>query len=110
MYLPSPKKPRAICINPDNRKTVSMAGKALLTSPSYCAIIPAIITILKAVIGAVGPDICVSVPPNRAAKKAINMAPYSPAVGPKPELNPKASARGKATIPAVIPPNRSPLK
>jgi len=71
--------------------------------------IEAITTILTAVIGAVGPDICVSVPPNRAAKKATRMAPYKPALGPSPELTPNASAKGKATIPAVIPPNKSPL-
>lgn len=38
------------------------------------------------------------------------MAPYRPALGPSPELTPKASAKGRATIPAVIPPKRSPLK
>ena len=37
------------------------------------------------------------------------MAPYSPALGPRPEETPKANARGKATIPAVIPPKASPL-
>jgi hypothetical protein len=66
--------------------------------------------ILTAVIGAVGPEICVLVPPKRAAKKLINMAPYRPALGPNPELTPKARASGKATIPAVIPPIRSPRK
>ena len=70
---------------------------------------PATISILTAVMGAVGPDICVLVPPNKAAKNAINMAPYRPASGPRPELNPKANAKGSATIPAVSPPNKSPL-
>ena len=74
------------------------------------ASIPATTTILTAVIGAVGPDICVSVPPKRAAKKAIKIAPYKPALGPNPEDTPKAKAKGSATIPAVIPPNKSPLK
>jgi hypothetical protein len=60
--------------------------------------------------GAVGPEICVLVPPKRAAKKLIKMAPYKPALGPKPEETPKANASGKATIPAVIPPKASPLK
>jgi hypothetical protein len=50
------------------------------------------------------------VPPNKAAKKAKNMAPYNPALGPKPEDTPKANANGKATIPAVIPPKASPFK
>ena len=63
-------------------------------------------TILTAVIGAVGPDIWVDVPPNSAAKKLKKIAPYSPALGPKPELTPKARARGKATIPAVKPPKK----
>ena len=38
------------------------------------------------------------------------MAPYSPALGPRPELTPKARASGSATIPAVRPPKRSPRK
>ena len=49
-------------------------------------------------------------PPKKAAKKLIKIAPYKPALGPNPELKPKASAKGRATIPAVIPPNKSPLK
>jgi len=52
-----------------------MAGNALSTSPSNAATIPAITTILTAVIGAVGPEICVSVPPKSAAKKLIKIAP-----------------------------------
>jgi hypothetical protein len=51
----------------------------------------------------------VLVPPNRAAKKLKKMAPYNPAVGPNPELTPNAKANGSATIPAVIPPKRSPF-
>ena len=70
----------------------------------------AIITILTAVIGAVGPDICVLVPPKSAAKKLIIIAPYNPALGPNPDETPKAKANGKATIPAVNPPKKSPLK
>jgi hypothetical protein len=79
-------------------------------SPLKEAIRPPITTILTAVIGAVGPDICVSVPPNKAAKKLTKIAPYRPALGPKPELTPNARARGRATIPAVKPPKISPLK
>ena len=71
---------------------------------------PAITPILTAVIGAVGPEICVFVPPKRAAKKLIKIAPYNPALGPSPELTPNARASGSATIPAVIPPKKSPLK
>jgi hypothetical protein len=75
MYLPSPIVPSPICIKPASKKTVRIIGSALLTSPSLVAIIVAITTILIAVIGAVGPEICVLVPPKRAAKKLINMAP-----------------------------------
>ena len=52
-----------------------MDGRAFSTEPSFSAIIPAITTILTAVIGAVGPEICVLVPPKSAAKKLIKMAP-----------------------------------
>jgi hypothetical protein len=68
------------------------------------------INTLNVVIGAVGPLICVAVPPKKAAKKAIKAAPYNPAAAPKPDCYPKAKASGKATIPAVIPPNKSFLK
>ena len=110
MYFPKPIAPSPICSSPASKNTVKIVGSALLTSPSLEEMIPAIRTILTAVIGAVGPDICVFVPPKRAAKKAINMAPYKPALGPNPELTPKANARGSATIRAVTPPNKSPLR
>jgi hypothetical protein len=74
------------------------------------AMIVAITTMLTAVIGAVGPEICVLVPPKSAAKKLIKIAPYNPALGPNPDETPKASAKGSATIPAVNPPKKSPLK
>jgi hypothetical protein len=51
----------------------------------------------------------VGVPPNNAAKKLKKIAPYKPALGPSPELTPKARANGNATIPAVKPPKTSPL-
>ena len=110
MYFPNPISPRQICISPDNKKMVRIEGKALETSPLLIAIKPPITTMLTAVIGAVGPDICVSVPPKKAAKKLTKIAPYKPALGPRPELTPKARARGSATIPAVNPPKKSPLK
>ena len=109
MYLPRPMSPNPIWNKPASTNTVKIAGSAFVTSPSFAAIIPAITTILTAVIGAVGPEIWVLVPPNRAAKKLIKIAPYRPAVGPSPEETPKANAKGKATIPAVIPPNASPF-
>ena len=71
---------------------------------------PPTIEALSTVIGAVGPDICVEVPPNKAAKKAMNAAPKSPADAPSPDCSPKAKANGRATTPAVSPPNKSPLK
>ena len=110
IYLPIPNKPNPTWNNPAIKNTVKITGNAFETSPSKEATIPAIITIATAIIGAVGPDIWVSVPPNNAAKKPTNMAPYNPALGPRPELTPNANAKGNATIPAVIPPKRSPLK
>ena len=75
MYFPSPRKPNPICIKPANKNTIKIDGSALFTSPSFAATIPAITTILTAVIGAVGPEIWVFVPPKRAAKKLIKIAP-----------------------------------
>ena len=57
IYFPKPKKPNPTCINPANKNTVKIAGNAFSTSPSKVAKMPAITTILTAVIGAVGPDI-----------------------------------------------------
>ncbi|CAI8236839.1 MAG: Uncharacterised protein [Flavobacteriaceae bacterium] len=50
-------------------------GKAFPTSPSLEEISVAITTILSAVMGAVGPEICVLVPPRSAAKKLKKIAP-----------------------------------
>jgi hypothetical protein len=102
--------PNTICKRPDSKNTARIMGNALLIDPSKLDKISAIKTILTAVIGAVGPDIWVGVPPKKAAKKLIKIAPYKPALGPNPELKPNASASGRATIPAVIPPKKSPLK
>ena len=55
-------------------------GNALLIDPSKLDRISAIKTMLTAVIGAVGPDIWVGVPPKKAAKKLIKIAPYKPAL------------------------------
>ena len=57
MYLPKPKTPNRTCIKPAKIKMVKIAGNAFETLPSFAAIIPAITTILTAVIGAVGPEI-----------------------------------------------------
>ena len=60
------------------------------------------------VIGPVGSEISVDVPPNSAATKPIITAPQRPAAAPAPEATPKASAIGSATTAAVSPPKASP--
>ena len=75
MYFPSFKKPNATCIRPAKINTASIMGSAFSTLPSLDAISVPMMTILTAVIGAVGPEICVFVSPNRAAKKLRNIAP-----------------------------------
>ena len=67
-------------------------------------------TAMATVIDGVGPEICDRVPPNTAAKKPTDMAPYKPAMGPRPEATPNASASGSATTEAVMPPKRSPRR
>ena len=57
MYFPKPITPKIIWKIPAKKKTVKIAGSAFSTSPSFAATIPAITTILTAVIGAVGPEI-----------------------------------------------------
>jgi hypothetical protein len=52
----------------------------------------------------------VAVPPKIAAKIPSAIAPYKPAVAPRPDCTPKANANGNATTPATMPPIRSPLK
>jgi len=79
-------------------------------SPLLACRIVATATKLTAVIGAVGPLICVEVPPNSAAKNPIKIARYNPDQAPKPDCNPNARAMVRATIPVVIPPSKSPLK
>ena len=74
IYFPIPTKPNTICKRPDSRNTARIMGKALLIDPSKLDKISAMKTILTAVIGAVGPDIWVGVPPKKAAKKLIKIA------------------------------------
>ncbi len=66
----------------------------------------AMMVVMTTVIGPVGSEISVGVPPNNAAKKPTQTAPYNPATGPAPEATPKASARGKETIAVVSPPKQ----
>ena len=62
------------------------------------------------VIGPVGSEIRVGVPPNRDATRPIITAPQRPAAAPAPEAMPKANAMGKAITAAVSPPNTSPFR
>ena len=66
--------------------------------------------VITTVIGPVGSEINVGVPPNRAAKRPTNTAPQRPAVAPAPLATPKARAIGKAITAAVTPPKRSPRR
>ena len=68
----------------------------------------AMTTAIATAIGPVGPEIPVLVPPNADAKKPTATAPYSPAITPRPDATPKASASGNATTAAVNPPKASP--
>ena len=68
----------------------------------------ATITAMATVIEPVGPEMRDRVPPNTAAKKPTEMAPYIPAAGPRPAASPKANATGRPTTAAVTPPRTSP--
>ena len=46
------------------------------------------------IIGPVGPDTIVGVPPRKAATKPTMIAPHTPAIGPAPEASPNASING----------------
>ena len=73
------------------------------------AVSPAMTAVITTVIGPVGSEIKVGVPPNNAAKKPTKIAPHSPAEAPAPEATPKVRAIGRAITAAVIPPKISPL-
>jgi hypothetical protein len=73
------------------------------------AVREAITEVITTVIGPVGSDIKVAVPPNSAAKKPIKIAPHNPADAPAPEATPKVKAIGKAITAAVTPPKISPF-
>ncbi len=76
-------------------------------------------SVITTVMGPVGPVIWEGVPPNRAAKMPVNMAPYMPAAAPwarasgvPMETNaetPNARARGRAITAADMPPEMSPF-
>ena len=55
----------------------------------------------------VGPETWTLDPPMTAATSPATTAVMSPASAPTPELTPKARARGSATMPTVMPANKS---
>ncbi len=84
---------------------------AITTMVRACSMLsawPAMTTAMATAIGPVGPEITVLVPPKVAAKKPTATAPYSPAIAPRPDATPNASASGSATTAAVSPPKTSP--
>ncbi|CDM96528.1 protein of unknown function [Limnospira indica PCC 8005] len=76
----------------------------------FLAINSAMTAVIMTVMGPVGSEIRLGVPPNKEAKNPINIAPHKPAEAPAPEAIPKARDIGKATTAAVKPPNMSPLR
>ena len=107
MYLPSFNTPNNIWNKPASMTTVN----AIAMPFSGLAAIKEVTTaVMTTVIGPVGSEIRVEVPPNNEANKPIIMAPYKPASAPTPEATPKVSAKGRDTIAAVKPPSMSPFK
>ena len=70
----------------------------------------ATMTAMATVIEPVGPDMSPRVPPNTAAKKPTEIAPYIPAAGLRPAARPNANATGRLTTAAVMPPRMSPRR
>ena len=62
------------------------------------------------VIGPVGSEIRVGVPPKSDATRPMITAPHRPAAAPAPDAMPKARAIGKAITAAVTPPKASPRR
>ena len=62
------------------------------------------------VIGPVGSEIKVGVPPNREATRPMITAPQRPGAGSPVAATPKAKAIGRATTAAVSPPKASPRR
>ena len=86
---------------------------AITTMARACSMLSAwleMTTAIATAIGPVGPEITFLVPPNTAAKNPTATAPYSPAIAPRPEATPKASASGSATTADVSPPKTSPRR
>src|SRR5210317_692679 len=105
MYLPKRMKPKAIWNIPASMTTVNAIARPF---SGFAAISELTTAVITTVIGPVGSDIRVEVPPNNAANRPIRIAPYSPASAPAPEATPKVRAKGNETTAAVTPPKRSP--
>ncbi len=100
--------PMITCSKPANIKQATIGPMTVCTLP-VTAIKEATVAAVITVMGPVGPLICEGVPPNTAAKNPRKIAPYNPAAAPRPDCRPNASASGRATIPAVNPPKKSPF-
>ncbi|MPN60108.1 hypothetical protein SDC9_207833 [bioreactor metagenome] len=97
MTTPSFSNPMAISITP--AMMVAMASPVI---PNCCTI-PYTITINAPV----GPPICTLLPPKNEMMNPAIIAVYNPCSGETPEAIPNAIARGRATIPTMIPAIRS---
>ena len=85
-----------------------------------CFMSVAMNSVITTVMGPVGPVIWDGVPPNRAAKMPVKIAPYMPAAAPRARASgvpmvakaetPKARARGRAITAAEMPPDISPFR
>ena len=94
---PSPLTPRIMTSSPAITET-----RAMLPTP-WTATTGARTTTMAPV----GPETWTLDPPMTAATSPATTAVMSPASAPTPELTPKARARGSATMPTVMPANRS---
>ena len=107
MYRPRRKKPNRIWNTPASTTTVKAIARAVPRSGIWLVKLR-ITAVNTTVIGPVGSEISVGVPPKREATRPMITAPHKPAAAPAPEATPKASAMGRATTAAVNPPKRSP--
>lgn len=84
-------------------KTPARMVEIISPSRPYCATTPAMMT-TKA---PVGPPICTRLPPNSEIRNPAMMAVTKPFSGDTPEATANAIANGKATMPTIMPENRS---
>ena len=95
---PKRNNPPASTMSPASRHTAARMPVpwSAITGPSTTTMAP------------VGPETCTFEPPKIAATNPATIAVTSPLSAPAPELTPKASASGNATIPTVTPDSTSP--